>query len=81
MQRGRHVPEFAVRRVGDAVERQRVEQLRPELIAPHDGREVGHADVAADGVQHTPHSRELHDAQVGQPHLRDDGVEHKLRDM
>ena len=81
VQRRGHVPVLAVRRVGDAVERQRVEQLRPEVVAAHDGREVGHAAGAADGVEHAPHRRELRDAEVGLPHLRHDRVEHELRDV
>src|SRR5262249_38965812 len=40
VKRPRHVPVLAVRGVGDAVERQGVEELRPQVIAVNDGREV-----------------------------------------
>ncbi len=82
VQRSGHVPVLAERRVGDAVERQRIQQLRPEVIAPHDGREVGHAGGAAHGVEDALGRGELHDAEVGdQPDLRHDRVEHELRDV
>src|SRR5207302_6665790 len=62
VQRGGDVPEPAIRRVGDAVERQRIEQLRPEPIASHDGCQIGYAGTTAPSAEHALDGRELNDA-------------------
>ena len=81
MQRGRHIPESAIRRVSDAVEGQRIEELGPQAVPPHERGKVGNASCTADGAEHAPDSGELRDAEVGLPHLGHDRVEDKLRNV